>query len=138
MTKKTMNPKVLVHLTISPELKKWVIDNNINASQLLENAIIELINGTGDRLEPQNNDELYNAIAARLRDEKYFTTPYQLEDLATAKELSVKLVTTLRTKYGLDLRSSKEFLEKYIKDQRELIFNSDLKKESEDLKAMRV
>jgi len=131
MTKKTMNPKILVHLTISPEIKKWLIDNNVNASELLENATIELINGVGDRLEPQSNDELYNALAQRFRDDNFFTVPYQFEDLALQKEQSVKLITTLRTKYGLDLKSSKEFLERYIADQRRLIFDSDLKKEIE-------
>jgi hypothetical protein len=131
MTKKTMNPKILVHLTISPEIKKWLIDNNVNASELLENATIELINGVGDRLEPQSNDELYNALAQRFKDDNYFTVPYQFEDLALQKEQSVKLITTLRTKYGLDLKSSKEFLERYIADQKRLIFNSDLKKEIE-------
>ena len=128
MTKKTINPKVLIHLTISPDIKKWMIEHNINASELLENSVKELINVTGDSID-QNNDEFYNALKEKLRESFLFTTKFQFSDPLLKQENSVIIINMLRTKYGLSLDLSKKFLDRYIKEQEKIIFENDLKKE---------
>jgi len=128
MTKKTINPKVLIHLTISPDIKKWMIEHNINASELLENSVKELINVTGDSAD-QDNDEFYKALKEKLRESSLFTTKFQFSDPLLKQENSIIIINMLRTKYGLSLDLSKKLLDRYIKEQREIIFGNDLKKE---------
>ena len=113
MVKKVVHPKVLIHLTIDPELKQFLIDNNINASELLEKAILELMDITK---QEENEDimEYYQDIKRRLESSKIFTVPMQFEDKAFYRETQIRAMYILRHNLGFNYEDAKKILERYI------------------------
>jgi len=120
MVKKVLNPKILIHLTISPDMKKFLIDNNINASELLEKAIIELMNISKNEAN-ENIFDYYADIKRRLESEKILTHPAHFEDKAYFREMQIRAMNILRYKLGFDYEDAKRLLERYIKDKRQEI-----------------
>jgi len=116
MARKTINPKVLIHLTISPDMKQFLIDNNINASELLEKAISELMEIANSEKQ-ENIFEYYEDVKKYLENMRIFVMPYQFEDKAYFRELTIHAMNTLRHKLGFNYEDAKKLLEKYVKDK---------------------
>jgi len=126
MTKKVVNPKVLIHLTISPDLKEFLIQNNINASELLEKAIIELMEATKDGKD-EDVMEYYDDIKKRLEHDRILVSPMQFEDKAYFRELQIRAMNILRHTLGFNYGDAKKLLERYINDkQKEVLENEEL------------
>jgi hypothetical protein len=116
MVKKVVNPKVVIHLTIAPDLKQFLVDHNINASELLEEAIIELMDTAEDE-KKEDIMEYYRDIKKRLENERIFTHPMQFEDKASFREVQIKAMHILRHKLGFSYEDSKKLLERYTKEK---------------------
>ena len=125
MARKTINPKVLIHLTISPDMKQFLIDNNINASELLEKAISELMEISKNEIK-ENLSEYYDDVKKYLENLKILNHPAQFEDKISFRESQIKALNILRHKLGFNFEDSKKLLERYIKDKkREFEKNKD-------------
>jgi len=125
MAKKTVNPKILIHLTISPDMKQFLIDNNINASELLEKAIAELMEITKDE-KKEDAFTYYEDVKKYLENLNILSHPAHFEDKAFFRELQIKALNILRHRLGFNFEDSKKLLEKYIKDKkREFEKNKD-------------
>jgi len=130
MVRKVLNPKVLIHLSISPDIKKFLMDHNINASELLEKAVLELMD-IANQGNQENILEYYPDIKRKLESYNIFVIPYQFEDKAYYRELQIKALSILRNKLGFSYEDSKKILEKYIKEkQKEIFENIDSYKDS--------
>jgi len=116
MVKKTINPKVVIHLSIAPELKEFLIDNNINASELLEKAILELMDITKHE-KKEDIMEYYPDIKKLLENERILIVPYQFEDKAFFREKQIQAMNILRHRLGFNLDDAKKILDKYIKEK---------------------
>jgi len=129
MAKKVVNPKVLIHLTISPDLKQFLIENNINASELLEKAIIELMEVTKDG-PGEDIMEYYEDIKKRLEHERILISPMQFEDKAFFRELQIRAMNILRHNLGFSYEDARKLLERYIREkQEEIMKNRELEGE---------
>jgi len=117
MVKKVVNPKVLIHLTIDPGLKQFLIDNNINASELLEKAIIELMD-IAKQEEEEDIMEYYPDIKKRLEHDRILIGPMQFEDKAYYREQLIRAMQILRHQLGFSIKDAKRLLEKYIEDKK--------------------
>jgi len=116
MVKKTINPKVVIHLSISPDLKEFLIDNNINASELLEKAILELMDLTKNE-KKEDIMEYYPDIKKMLENEKILVIQYQFEDKAFFREQQIRAMNILRHRLGFNFDDAKKILDKYIKEK---------------------
>ena len=116
MVRKVVHPKVLIHLTIDPELKQFLIDNNINASELLEKAILELMDITKQEKE-EDIMEYYPDVKKRLESSKIFTVPMQFEDKAFYRETQIRAMYILRHNLGFNYEDAKRILERYIREK---------------------
>jgi hypothetical protein len=116
MVKKTINPKVVIHLSISQDLKQFLIDNNINASELFEKAISELMNITKNE-KKEDVMEYYPDIKKMLENERILAVPYQFEDRAFFREKQIQALNILRHRLGFNLDDAKKILDKYIKEK---------------------
>jgi len=131
MVKKSLNPKVLIHLTISPDMKQFLIDNNINASELLEQAITELMDITKNIVQ-EDISEYYEDIKKRFEHDGFLTIPYQFEDKVYFRELQIRILNYLRHKLGFNLENAKKILERYVKDkQKEIMENFEKDREKD-------
>jgi len=117
MAKKTVNPKVLIHLTISPEMKQFLIDNNINASELLEKSIVELMEITKNETK-EDISQYYKDVKKYLENYNILINTSQFEDKAYFRELQIRAMDILRHKLGFNFEDSKKLLERYIKDKK--------------------
>jgi len=126
MAKPTINPRIVTHITLKPENKKWAIENHINMSDLLDSAIESLIASASDLKEQTNKQELYESLADAMEYRHFFTAPLQFFDHAYRREQIVSLTKTLRTEYALSLDESKEFITWYIERQKAKLKLSDL------------
>jgi len=134
MAKKTLNPKVLIHLTISPDMKQFLIDNNINASELLEKAIAELIETTKNEMK-EDLSQYYEDIKKYLEHFKILTHPIDFENKVHFRERQIQAMNILRHRLGFNFEDSKKLLEKYIKDkQKEIEENKEEFEEYYNLK----
>jgi len=134
MPKKTMNPKVLIHLTISADMKQFLIDNNINASELLEKAIAELMEITKNKIK-EDLSQYYEDVKKYLEHFKILTHPMDFENKAHFRERQIQAMNILRHKLGFNFEDSKELLEKYIKEkQKEIEENKEKFEEYYNLK----
>jgi len=124
MVKKTINPKVVIHLSISPDLKEFLIDNNINASELLEKAILELMDLTKNE-KKEDIMEYYPDIKKMLENERILVIPYQLEDKAFFREQQIRAMNILRHRLGFNFDDAKKILDKYIKEKEKEIKELD-------------
>jgi len=120
MARKTVNPKVLIHLTISPDLKQFLIDNNINASELLEKAIVELIEITKNEMK-EDLSQYYEDVKKYLEHFKILTHPIDFDNKVYFRERQIQAMNILRHKLGFNFEDSKKLLEKYIKDKQKEI-----------------
>jgi len=116
MVKKTINPKVVIHLSISPDLKEFLIDNNINASELLEKAILELMDITENE-KKEDIMEYYPDIKKMLENERILIVPFQFEDKAFFREKQIQAMNILRHRLGFNLDDAKKILDRYIKEK---------------------
>ena len=116
MVKKTINPKVVIHLSISQDLKQFLIDNNINASELFEKAILELMDITKNE-KKEDVMEYYPDIKKMLENERILVVPYQFEDRAFFREKQIQALNILRHRLGFNLDDAKKILDKYIKEK---------------------
>jgi|GEM_PF-645805 len=116
MVKKTINPKVVIHLSISQDLKQFLIDNNINASELLEKAILELMDITKNE-KKEDVMEYYPDIKKMLENERILVVPYQFEDRAFFREKQIQALNILRHRLGFNLDDAKKILDRYIKEK---------------------
>ena len=116
MVKKTINPKVVIHLSISQDLKQFLIDNNINASELLEKAILELMDITKNE-KKEDVMEYYPDIKKMLENERILVVPYQFEDRAFFREKQIQALNILRHRLGFNLDDAKRILDRYIKEK---------------------
>jgi len=123
MVRKVVHPKVLIHLTIDPELKQFLIDNNINASELLEKAILELMDITKQE-EEEDTMEYYPDIKKRLEHDRILIGPMQFEDKAYYREQLIRAMQILRHTLGFNVRDAKKLLEKYVNDKKQEIMEN--------------
>ena len=123
MAKKVVNPKVLIHLTISPDLKQFLIENNINASELLEKAIIELMEVARDG-QSEDIMDYYEDVKKRLESQRIFVVPYQFQDKTYFRELQVKTMDILRHKLGFNYEDARKLLDRYIKEKEEEVLKN--------------
>jgi len=131
MVRKVVNPKVVIHLTIPPDLKQFLIDNNINASELLEKAIAELMDLTNNE-KKEDIMEYYEDIKKRLEHERILISPMQFEDKAFFRELQIRAMNILRHTLGFSYEDARRLLEKYIREkQREIMENKGLEGEED-------
>ena len=123
MVKKVVHPKVLIHLTIDPELKQFLIDNNINASELLEKAILELMD-----ISKQENEEdimeYYPDVKKRLEHNRILIGIVQFEDKAYYREQLIRAMQILRHNLGFNVKDAKKLLEKYVDDKKQEIMEN--------------
>jgi len=124
MVKKTINPKVVIHLSISQDLKQFLIDNNINASELFEKAILELMDITKNE-KKEDIMEYYSDIKKMLENERILVVPYQFEDRAFFREKQIQALNILRHRLGFNLDDAKKILDKYIKEKEKEIKEID-------------
>jgi len=120
MAKKTVNPKVLIHLTISPDMKQFLIDNNINASELLEKAIAELMEITKNEME-EDLSQYYEDVKKYLEHSKILTHPADFQNKVSFRERQIQAMNILRHRLGFNYEDSKKLLDKYIKDKQKEI-----------------
>jgi len=120
MAKKTVNPKILIHLTISPDMKQFLIDNNINASELLEKAIAELMEITKNETE-EDLSQYYEDVKKYLEHLKILVHPADFQNKVSFRERQIQAMNILRHKLGFNFEDSKKLLEKYIKDKQKEI-----------------
>ena len=123
MAKKVVNPKVLIHLTIAPDLKQFLIENNINASELLEKAIMELIEISKNE-QREDIMEYYEDIKKRLESQNILVIPYQFEDKAYFREQQIKAMDILRHKLGFNYEDAKKILERYTREKEEEVLQN--------------
>jgi len=123
MAKKTVNPKVLIHLTISPDMKQFLIDNNINASELLEKAISELMEISKEE-KKEDISQYYPDVKKYLEHFNIFTSFLQFEDKAFFRERQIEAMNILRHRLGFNFEDSKKLLERYIKEKQKEIKQS--------------
>jgi len=124
MVRKVVNPKVVIHLTISPDMKQFLIDNNINASELLEKAIAELMDLTRNE-KKEDVMEYYDDIKKRLEASNIFIVPYQFEDKALFREKQIQAMDILRHKLGFNYEDAKRILERYTKEKEEEVAQNE-------------
>jgi len=117
MVKKTLSPKVLIHLSIDPELKRFLVEHNINASELLEKSIMELVEITKqeDKEDPM---EYYEDIKKRLKGDGVLNAKIKFTDRAFFREEQIRAMNILRHKLGFNFEDAKRILEKYVEDMR--------------------
>jgi len=124
MVRKVVNPKVVIHLTIPPDMKQFLIDNNINASELLEKAIAELMDLTRNE-KKEDVMEYYEDIKKRLENLSILVIPYQFEDKAYFREQQIKAMDILRHKLGFNYEDAKRILERYTKEKEEEVAQNE-------------
>ena len=125
MARKTINPKILIHLTISPDMKQFLIDNNINASELLEKAIAELMEISKDQ-KKEDILQYYQDVKKYLEHFNILTSKAQFEDKALFRERQIQAMNILRHRLGFNFEDSKKILEQYIREkQKEIKQNKD-------------
>jgi len=129
MVKKTINPKVLIHLTISPDMKQFLIDNNINASELLEKSIAELMEISKNIIK-EDLSQYYEDVKKYLEHFKILTHPIDFENKVYFRERQIQAMNILRHKLGFNYEDSKKLLERYVKEKQKEI--EENKEEFED------
>jgi len=118
-----VNPKVVIHLTIPPDLKQFLIDNNINASELLEKAIAELMDLTNNE-KKEDIMEYYEDIKKDLESRNIFTHPIEFDNKARYREEQIHAMNLLRHQLGFSYEDAKKLLEKYIEDKKQEIMEN--------------